>query len=139
MTSLAAPRLAALREDYDFLDFDDRIRFLIELGEALPPMPQELKTEASKVRGCSSEVWLYPELRDGDRLHFMADGTSAITKGVVALILELVQDRTAAEIVAADIPAMLEGFRLEKHLTSNRTQGIPNMIALIRATAERYA
>ena len=131
-------RLHQLRDDYDFLDFEDRIRFLIELGEALPPMPDALKTDRTLVRGCSSQVWLYPEAT-GDRLRFMADGTSAITKGIVALILELVQDRTAPEILIADIEGMLAGFELARHLTSNRTQGIPNMISLIRATADRYA
>ncbi len=130
--------LADLRDEYDFLDFDDRIRFLIDLGEALPQMPEALKTEATKVQGCASNVWLYPEVRE-EHLHFMADGSSAITKGVVALILEMVQDKTPHDIITADIPEMLAGFKLSKHLTSNRTQGIPNMIALIRATAERYA
>ncbi|WP_326524195.1 SufE family protein [Sphingomonas sp.] len=131
-------RIDDLRDEYAFLDFDDRIRFLIELGEALPEMAPALKTEATQVKGCSSQVWLYPEVQGG-RLHFQADGTSAITKGVVALVLEMVQDRTPADILASDIPAMLAGFELSKHLTSNRTQGIPNMIALIRDTAARYA
>jgi len=132
-------RVDELREEYDFLDFDDRIRFLIDLGEALEPMPEALKTGETQVRGCSSQVWLYPEARGDGALHFLADGTSAITKGIVALILELVQDRPAAEVRDAPIESMLKGFALDRHLTSQRTQGIPNMIALIRQTAERYA
>ena len=131
-------RVDELREEYDFLDFDDRIRFLIDLGEALEPMPDALKTSETQVRGCASQVWLYPEARGNGTLHFLADGTSAITKGIVALILELVQDRPAAEVLEADIEGMLKGFALERHLTSQRTQGIPNMIALIRETAARY-
>ena len=118
---------------------EDRYRLLIELGRALEPMPEALKTEASKVRGCSAQVWVYPtELPDG-RLHFFADSDAHITKGIVALILALVQDRTPAEILGLDIEGQLAPFDLSRHLSSNRTQGIPNMIALIRATAARLA
>jgi cysteine desulfuration protein SufE len=135
-----APRtLDDIREEYEFLDGDERYRLLIELGRALDPMPDALKTDATKVRGCSASVWVYPTQRDDGRLHFLADSNAAITKGIVALVLSAVQDRTAAEVAETDIARELEPFDLRNQLSSNRTQGIPNMIALIRETASRYA
>jgi len=131
--------IATLYEDYALLDADDRYRLLIDLGKALEPMPDPLKTDATLVRGCSASVWVYPTRRDDGRLHFLADSNAAITKGIIALVLSTVQDRTAEEIDTTDIDAALEPFDLRNQLSSNRTQGIPNMIALIRATAARYA
>jgi cysteine desulfuration protein SufE len=125
--------------DYELLDADDRYRLLIDLGRALEPMPDALKTDATLVRGCSAAVWVYPVARDDGRLHFLADSNAAITKGIVALILLVVQDRAPAEILALDIEAALERFDLRNQLSSNRTQGIPNMIALVRETAQRLA
>ena len=133
------PALADLAEEYDMLDSEDRYRLLIELGRKLEPMPDALKTEATKVRGCSASVWVYPTRTEDGRLHFMADSNAAITKGVVALVLAAVQDRGAAEVAATDITAALAPFDLKRELSSNRTQGIPNMIALVRDTAARLA
>jgi cysteine desulfuration protein SufE len=130
--------LLDLQEEYDFLDPDDRYRLLIDLGRALEPMPDALKTDATLVRGCSASVWVYPMARDDGRLHFLADSNAAITKGIIALVLKTVQDATAADILATDIEAALAPFDLKNQLSSNRTQGIPNMIALIRETAGRY-
>lgn len=135
----AMPNLAEIAEDYALLDADDRYRLLIDLGRDLEPMPDALKTDATLVRGCSAAVWVYPVLAGDGRLHFLADSNAAITKGIIALILESVQDATPAEILALDIEAALAPFDLRNQLSSNRTQGIPNMIALIRDTARRYA
>lgn len=131
--------LSDLTDEYEFLDADDRYRLLIDLGKALEPMPDALKTDATLVRGCSAAVWVYPMVRDDGTLHFLADSNAAITKGIIALVLLTVQDRAPAEILATDIEGALAPFDLRNQLSSNRTQGIPNMIALIRATAERYA
>jgi len=109
--------LDALRDEYEFLDADDRYRLLIDLGRALEPMPEALKTDATLVRGCSASVWVYPTQPAKD------DSAG----------------RPATEIAAADIEGALEPFDLKNQLSSNRTQGIPNMIALIRETAARYA
>ena len=98
-------------------------------------MPDALKTDATLVRGCSAAVWVYPVPRDDGRLHFLADSNAAITKGIVALILLAVQDRTPGRDPAIDIDGALARFDLRNQLSSNRTQGIPNMIALIRETA----
>lgn len=131
--------LSDLQDEYEFLDADDRYRLLIDLGRALEPMPDALKTDATLVRGCSASVWVYPTVRDDGALHFLADSNAAITKGIIALVLLTVQDRQPAEILVTDIDAALAPFDLRKQLSSNRTQGIPNMIALIKATAKRYA
>ncbi|MBY8822892.1 SufE family protein [Sphingomonas colocasiae] len=136
---MADPTLDDIREEYEFLDGDDRYRLLIDLGRALDPMPDALKTDATLVRGCSAAVWVYPTVTDDSRLHFLADSNAAITKGIIALILRIVQNRTGAEILALDIEGALAPFDLRNQLSSNRTQGIPNMIALIRETAGRYA
>lgn len=131
--------LDEIREEYDFLDSDDRYRLLIDLGQRLDDMPEALKTDATLVRGCSASVWVYPTQLENGQLHFLADSNAAITKGIIALVLLAVQDRTPEEILTTDIPAELASFDLKNQLSSNRTQGIPNMIALIRETAERYA
>ncbi|MDB5663363.1 MAG: Fe-S metabolism associated SufE [Sphingomonas bacterium] len=130
--------LADVLEEYELLEPDDRYRLLIDLGRALEPMPEPLKTDATLVRGCSAAVWVYPTRRD-DTLHFLADSNAAITKGIIALVLLTVQDRAPAEIATLDIEGALAPFDLKNQLSSNRTQGIPNMITLIRATAQRYA
>lgn len=133
------PTLTDLQDEYEFLEPDDRYRLLIELGRTLEEMPAALKTDATLVRGCSAAVWVYPTRREDGELHFLADSNAAITKGIIALVLLTVQDRSPADILATDIEAALAPFDLRNQLSSNRTQGIPNMIALIRETAARYA
>jgi cysteine desulfuration protein SufE len=134
----ALPPLSQILEEYQLVDAEDRYRLLIDLGRQLEPMPDSLKTDATKVRGCSASVWVYPTSQDG-RLHFLADSNAAITKGIVALILSAVQDKPAAEVALMDVHEALASFELRKHLSANRTQGVPNMIALVKQTAERYA
>ena len=131
------PNLAELQDEYEYLEADDRYRLLIDLGRTLEPMPDALMTDATLVRGCSASVWLYPVPSEDGALHFLADSNAAITKGIVALVLLAVQDRTPQEILAADVEAMLAPFDLRNQLSSNRTQGIPNMLALVRETAAR--
>jgi cysteine desulfuration protein SufE len=131
--------LTDIRDEYDFLEGDERYRLLIELGRELEPMPDALKTDATLVRGCSASVWVYPTRRGDGTLHFLADSNAAITKGIVALVIAAVQDRPAADVAVTDIAALLAPFDLKNQLSSNRTQGVPNMIALIRETAARLA
>jgi len=131
-----------LLEEYTFHPpkSDDRYRMLIELGGRLEPMPSALKTDATKVRGCASSVWLYPppSARNGV-LHFLADSDSAFTKGVVALVLATIQDKPAYEIAHTDIAELLAPFGLEKDFSADRTRGVPNMIEKIKETAQRLA
>ena len=136
MTSL--PSIDDIYSEYELLEGEDRYRLLIDLGRKLEPMPDALKTDATKVRGCSAAVWVYPTTASG-RLHFLADSNAAITKGIVALILSAVQDKPAEEVARMDVAEALAPFELRKHLSANRTQGVPNMIALVRETAQRLA
>ena len=135
--------LADIAEEYAFLEPDERYRLLIDLGRALPPMPEALKTDATLVRGCSASVWVYPAPGEGPNgkgaLNFLADSNAAITKGIIALVLAAVQGRPAAEVAQMDVEAALAPFDLKNQLSSNRTQGVPNMIALIKAHAARIA
>jgi cysteine desulfuration protein SufE len=132
------PALSDILEEYELSDAEDRYRLLIDLGRQLEAMPDALKTDATKVRGCSASVWVYPTVDKG-RLHFLADSNAAITKGIVALVLSAVQDKPASDVARLDVTEALAPFELSKHLSSNRTQGVPNMIALVKQTAERYA
>ena len=133
------PPLEEIYDEYAFLEGEDRYRLLIDLGRKLEPMPEALKTDVTKVRGCSASVWVYPTSTDDGRLHFLADSNAAITKGIVALVLAAVQDRPAADVAATDIDAKLAPFDLSRQLSANRTQGVPSMIELIRTTAQRLA
>ena len=137
MTSL--PPLEDILDEYDLLEGEDRYRLLIDLGRKLEPMPDALKSDATKVRGCSAAVWVYPTTTDEGRLHFLADSNAAITKGIVALILSAVQDKPAEQVARMDVAEALAPFELRKHLSANRTQGVPNMIALVQETAQRLA
>jgi cysteine desulfuration protein SufE len=129
---------ADITEEYAFLEADDRYRLLIDLGRELPEMPAALKTDATLVRGCSASVWVYPVTADSE-LTFLADSNAAITKGIIALVLKTVENKNAADILKTDIESALAPFDLKNQLSSNRTQGIPNMISLVRETAARYA
>ena len=128
-----------IRDEYLFLDADDRYRLLIELGRSLEPMPDALKTDATMVRGCSASVWVYPTQTAAGELHFLADSNAAITKGIVALVLAAVQDKPAAQVAEMDVAEALAPFDLKNQLSSNRTQGVPNMIALVQSHAARLA
>ena len=130
--------LTDIQEEYEFLEADDRYRLLIDLGRELALMPDVLKTDATLVRGCSASVWVYP-VTDNNQLSFMADSNAAITKGIIALVLKTVDRKTATEILDTNIENALAPFDLKNQLSSNRTQGIPNMISLIRETAARFA
>lgn len=130
--------LEDIQEEYEFLEGDERYRLLIELGRELDPMPEALKTDATLVRGCSASVWVYPT-GEGEKLHFLADSNAAITKGIVALVIAAVQDQPAETVAQMDIAEALAPFDLKNQLSSNRTQGVPNMIALVREHAARIA
>ena len=139
MAAMAITSFADVEAEFDALDdWEDRYRLLIDLGRGLPAMDPALKTEATRVRGCASQVWLHPRF-DGARLHFAADSDAAIVKGLVALVLLLADNRRPAEIDAAAIRVRLEALGLSRHLSSNRTQGLASMIARIGELAREAA
>jgi cysteine desulfuration protein SufE len=121
--------------------WEERYRYLIELGRKLPPMTDAEKTEATKVRGCMSQVWLVSEVRPGPplQLEFRGDSDAHIVKGLIALLFKLYSGRTPAEILALDARSVFERLGLESHITMNRRNGFYSMVERIRALAENAA
>ena len=129
-----------LREEFAFLDdHRDKVEHLIDLGKRLPPMPDALKTESAKVRGCQSQVWLVAEPEPGTgRLHLSADSDAILVRGLIALVLEL-YDRRRPEEILANPPAVLEEIGLQRFLTPGRSNGLYAMVGRVRGLAEAYA
>jgi cysteine desulfuration protein SufE len=116
-------------------DWDDRYRFLIELGRERTGLPDELKTKDTKVEGCTSQVWLVGEREGAGRFAFRGDSDAHIVKGLVALLLLLYGGRTPAEILELDARAELGKLDLEGHLSPSRANGLFAMVRRIRALA----
>ena len=130
--------LDELVETFEMLgDWEERYRYLIELGRKLPPMPEAQKTDAAKVRGCMSQVWLTHELQPGSppRLVFHGDSDAHIVKGLIALLFKLYSGRTPEEIAGLDLHSAFERLGLASHITVNRRNGFYAMVERIRALA----
>lgn len=134
------PALQDLVETFELLgDWEERYRYLIELGRKLPPMPEAEHDEAHKVRGCMSQVWLAGEADADTRLHLRGDSDAHIVKGLIALILALTDGRTAREVLDTDIKAAFALLGLESHLSMNRRNGFYAMVERIRTMAVEAA
>ena len=134
-----AAAAAALEEEFGLLeDWRDKVEYIIELGKDLPALPDALKTEANKVRGCQSQVWLVAEPEAGGRLHLRADSDAVLVKGLISLLLALYDRRTPQEILA-NPPDVLERIGLSRLLTPGRSNGLHAMVARIRSMAEALA
>jgi cysteine desulfuration protein SufE len=137
--------IAAISSDFTLLDdWEDRYRYVIELGRALPPLPEGERTDANKVRGCASQVWLAtrvePDPASGrGRLRFSGDSDAHIVRGLIAILLAVFDGRTAEEILATDAPAIFAGLGLKEHLTPQRSNGLAAMVERIRADARSAA
>ena len=118
-----------------FDDWQERYRYIIDLGMKLPPLDAVHKTEDNKVRGCMSQVWMTHN-RQGDALHFSADSDSHIVKGLISLLLALYSGRTSAEVLEVDIEHVFGSIGLDQHLSPNRRNGFYSMVGRIRAVAE---
>ena len=128
-----------LLENFEFLDdWEDRYSYLIELGDALEPMPEVLKVHDTKVEGCISQVWMVAR-PDGSRLHFIGDSDARIVRGLVGILMVIYQDKTPAEILAVDIEGIFKTLGLGTHLTANRRNGFVAMVGRIRALASAQA
>ena len=114
----------------------DRYEYLIELGKALEPYPEEEKTEEKLIKGCQSRVWLDYALEDG-KLYFRADSDAIITKGIISLLISVYSGRTPAEIAGDDF-GFIDQIGLRENLSPTRANGLVSMISTIRATAENY-
>lgn len=128
--------LADLQSDFEVLDdWEDRYRYIIELGRSLPPMPDELKTEATKVRGCASQVWLVSEAGPGGAMHFIGDSDAHIVRGLVAILFTAYEGKTPDEILSLEPGAIFNELGLKEHLTPQRSNGFASMVERIRADA----
>lgn len=131
-----------LSETFEMLgDWEERYRYLIELGRKLPPMPEAEHDEAHKVRGCMSQVWLAHTRLDGPppRLEFRGDSDAHIVKGLIALLLGLTSGKTPREILDMDIAAVFTRLGLEQHISMNRRNGFYSMAERIRQMAAAEA
>ena len=133
------PTLSDITSDFAVLDdWEDRYRYLIELGRELPPLPDELRTDANKVRGCASQVWLATQVRSesGDPvLHFVADSDAHIVRGLIAILSAIYNDRPVDEVLAIEADPIFEKLGLKEHLTPQRSNGLASMVARVRADA----
>lgn len=133
-----APSIDDILADFDFLDdWDDRYRYVIELGRSLEPLPEEDHNDETKVQGCVSQVWLVSETDEAQppHLHFKGDSDAHIVKGLIAIMLALYSGKTAAEILAIDAKAVLAQMGLDTHLTPQRSNGLHSMIQRIQSDA----
>ncbi|SFF23354.1 Cysteine desulfuration protein SufE [Fontimonas thermophila] len=128
-----------LIETFELLgDWEERYRYLIELGRKLPPLPEAERTETNKVRGCMSQVWLTHRVVPGTppRLEFLGDSDAHIVKGLIALLFGLLSGKTAQEILATDVSGLFERLGLENHISMNRRNGFYAMVERIRQMAQ---
>lgn len=139
MSDTPQAALDDLAEEFDFLgDWEERYRYVIELGRELQPLPDSERTDANKVRGCASQVWLVTR-RDDDRLVFLGDSDAHIVKGLIAVLLRLYSGRRPDEIAAFDAGAAVARLGLSEALSSQRANGLASMVARIRRDAAAVA
>ncbi|MCP5312204.1 MAG: SufE family protein [Chromatiaceae bacterium] len=128
-------------ENFEFLDdWDARYTYLVELGEALPPLDERYRTEQNRVQGCMSKVWVCAlrDPDDPDRLRYVGDCDTAVIKGVLALLIELVSGHTPQEIEAMDLDQLFDRLKLADHLSPNRHFGIYSIVELMKAQARTF-
>jgi cysteine desulfuration protein SufE len=136
----ALPNIDEITENFSLLDdWDDRYRYVIELGRALPPLPDAARTEANKVQGCASQVWLQTTVRPngeaGPVLNFVGDSDAHIVKGLIAILFALYSGKPARDILALDALGLFDQLALREHLTPQRSNGFRSMVERIRAEA----
>ena len=135
----AMTTIEAIRDDFTFLDdWEDRYRYVIELGGELAPYPEEARDDVHKVPGCVSQVWLHTTRGEGDdpRLDFVGDSDAHIVRGLVAILLALYSGHRASQILVTDAEELLRSLGLDEHLTPQRANGLRSMVRRIRREAE---
>ena len=129
--------LAELRDEFDLLgDWEERYRFVIEMGKDLAPLSDAERNEGHKVRGCASQVWLVTEPQADGTLRFRGDSDAHIVRGLIAILLRLYSGRAPSEILAFDAKAAFEALGLAGALSAQRSNGLASMVARIRRDAE---
>ena len=135
--SLKNTTIVEILDTFEFLDdWEDRYRFIIDLGRTLPPLDKDEMTDTYKVRGCQSQVWLVPETDADGHIHLRGDSDAHIVKGLVALVLLIFSGKTAAEIKATNARAILDKMGLAAHLSPGRANGLFSMVERIQAIAD---
>ncbi len=126
-------------EDFAFLDdWEDRYRYVIELGKSLPPLSDEERTDANKVRGCASQVWIVRKIGGGEDpvIEFRGESDAHIVRGLIAILLELYSGQKASRILEIDPEKQFAEIGLREHLTAQRSNGLTSMVSRIRHDAE---
>lgn len=135
-----AERAAELVEAFEMFDaWEDRYRFLIDMGRDLPPFPPDQKTEANLVHGCQSQVWMIADAPDGQTINFLADSDSTIVKGLIAILRAVYSGYTPREILHFDVNGLLEQLELDQHLSMGRRNGLAGMVTRVKTLATQLA
>ena len=132
------PQIEQLKTTFEMLpDWEERYRFIIDLGRKLEPLEDDERNEATRVRGCMSQVWLIADEEDDDKLHFRGDSDAHIVRGLIGVLLMIYSDKTPQEIAEIDINQIFADLNLEQHITMNRRNGLYSMVETIQRTASR--
>jgi len=128
----------SLAEDFSFMeDWTEKYQYMIDLSKSLDEMDLEFKTEDNLIKGCQSKVWLHSSF-DGEKIHFQADSDAIISKGIVAILLNILNDRSPNEILSADL-SFIDDIGLKEHLSPNRANGLSSMLKQIKFYALAYS
>ena len=128
----------SLAEDFSFMeDWTEKYQYMIDLSKSLDEMDSEFKTEDNLIKGCQSKVWLHSSY-DGNKIHFQADSDAIISKGIVAILLNILNDRSPNEILSADM-SFIDEIGLKEHLSPNRANGLASMLKQIKFYALAYS
>jgi cysteine desulfuration protein SufE len=125
-----------------FDEWEDRYRFLIDLGRELPPLPEEERTDENKVHGCQSNVWLIADAREENGqtvIEFLADSDAHIVRGLIAILRRVYSGRSADEILSFDIEELMHNLGLDQHLSTGRRNGLAGMVARIKNLATQFS
>lgn len=133
--AVSLPEPAEIIDDIEFLDdWEARYQYIIDLGKALPKLPEEARVDELKVKGCQSDVWLLPK-RQGDVLTFQVDSDAVIVRGLLALVMAAYNEKTPTEILAFDIDGFFQALDLERHISPTRGNGLRAIVGRIRELA----
>jgi cysteine desulfuration protein SufE len=136
---MATPAFDEIADTFAFLDeWEDRYRYVIDLGRAMPPLEDALKTPHTRVAGCASQVWLHPEIANGI-FGFRGDSDAMIVRGLIAILMALYNGVPVGQVTRIDAQAELARLGLTDHLSSQRSNGVRSMVARIRETAAAAA
>ena len=131
-------QIEQLKTTFEMLpDWEERYRFIIDLGRKLEPLEDDERNEATRVRGCMSQVWLIADEEDDDKLHFRGDSDAHIVRGLIGVLLMIYSDKPPQEIAEIDINQIFADLNLEQHITMNRRNGLYSMVETIQRTASR--